>query len=113
MTLSSWFAMIGCAVISTLADTMATLYWESRRPLHLFATLGLAPLVFVLFGYVGAKQGLATASGLTNSLIVAGPILVGLVLRREAQHLSSLQLVGLLLIFTGIGMVVLFGRDVV
>lgn len=112
MTLPTWIAVVGCAAVSTLADTLGTTYWESRRPLHLIATIGLAPVVFVLFGYVGAKQGLATASGFTNSLIVAGPILVGLFLRREAQHMAIQQLLGLLFIFVGIGMVVLVRKGV-
>ncbi len=100
--------ILACAALSTLTDTLGTLYWESRSGLTLGATIVLAPLVFVLFGWVGANQGLATASGYTNSLIVAGPILVGLLLRRELAQVSALQLVGLGLIFVGIGMVALF-----
>ncbi len=100
--------VLACAAVSTVADTMATVYWEHRRPADLAVTLVLAPVVFVLFGYVGASRGLATASGYTNSLIVAGPILVGLFARREAQHASTPQMIGLALIFVGVGLVAAF-----
>lgn len=106
-TIPAWLVVVGCAALSTLTDTLGTVYWEQRRPITLVGTVVLAPIVFVLFGYVGARLGLAAASGFTNSLIVAGPMLVGLVLRREAQQLAPPQLAGLMLIFLGIGLVAL------
>lgn len=102
--------VVGCAALSTLADTMGTLYWERRSLPHLLFTIVIAPFVFILFGWVGASQGLATASGYTNSLIVAGPILVGLLFRRELAQVSVAQVIGLLFIFVGIGLVALTRR---
>lgn len=107
MSTSSWLTALACAVASTLADTLGTLYWEGRRPGHLLATIALAPFVFLLFGYVGAQRGLAMASGLTNSLVVAGPLLVGLVVRREFADLSGAQRAGLLVTLAGLVLIVL------
>jgi hypothetical protein len=46
----------------------------------LIATIALSPLVFLSFGYIGSHFGLAQASSLTNTLIVADPILGGITL---------------------------------
>lgn len=111
MKISPWMAVAACVLLSTIADTLGTTYWENRRLIALAAVVVLGPVVFLLFGYVGANQGLATASGITNSLIVAGPIVVGLVARRELEQLAVPQLLGLLLILAGLGAVALFRPD--
>jgi multidrug transporter EmrE-like cation transporter len=51
---------------------------------------------------------LARASSLTNSLIVAGPILVGIFFRQELRHLSPVQIIGISLIVAGITLLAVF-----
>ena len=102
LLLSPWGAVLLCAVLSTLTDTLGTLWWEKKDFPLLLATIFLSPLVFLSFGYVGRHFGLAMASTLTNTLIVAGPILVGLVLRQEIRRLSTPQMVGMTLLVAGI-----------
>ena len=51
---------------------------------------------------MGRHFGLAVASSLTNTLIVAGPILVGLIFRQEIRRLSLPQMVGMTLPVAGI-----------
>ena len=104
---SPWAAVVGCAVLSTLTDTLGTLWWEKKDLSILLGTILLSPLVFLSFGYVGRHFGLAVASSLTNSLIVAGPILVGLVLRQEIRRLSFPQMLGMGLLVAGITLIAL------
>lgn len=100
--LSPWTAVVFCALLSTLTDTLGTLWWEKKDLSILLGTILLSPLVFLSFGYVGRHFGLAMASSLTNTLIVAGPILVGLIFRQEIRRLSLSQMIGMTLLVAGI-----------
>ena len=40
--------------------------------------MALSPLLFLSFGYIGSHFGLARASSLTNGLMAADPILIGI-----------------------------------
>ena len=108
LLLSPWVAVAICTILSTLTDTLGTVWWEKKQSIVLVATLLLAPLVFLSFGYVGSHFGLARASSLTNSLIVAGPILVGIFFRQELRHLSPVQIIGISLIVLGITLLAVF-----
>jgi len=108
LLLSPWSAVLACAALSTLADTLGTVWWEQKKPWILFAVLGISPLVFLAFGYVGSHFGLAKASSLTNTLVVIGPILVGIVLRGELRQLSAVELAGMGLAVAGIALLTLF-----
>ena len=72
LLLSPWSAVLTCAALSTLVDTLGTLWWEQKKNWILLAILGISPLVFLAFGYVGFRFGLAKASSLTNTLVVMG-----------------------------------------
>ena len=106
--LSPWVIVIACALLTTLTDTLGTLWWEKKQTIVLLLTLLLAPVAFLSFGYVGSHLGLARASSLTNSLIVVGPILVGVLFRQELQQLSFMQRIGIGLIVSGIAILTLF-----
>jgi hypothetical protein len=64
--------------------------------------------VFLSFGYVGSHFGLAKASSLTNTLVVIGPIVVGIFFRGELRQLSALELAGMALAVTGIVLLTAF-----
>ena len=108
LLLSPWSAVLTCAALSTVADTLCTLWWEQKKLWVLLSMLGLAPLVFLAFGYVGYHFGLAKASSLTNTLVVLGPILVGILLRGEMRQLSPVELVGMGLAVAGIVLLTVF-----
>ena len=108
LLLSPWSAVLACAALSTIADTLGTVWWEQKKLWVLLAMIGLAPLVFLAFGYVGSHFGLAKASSLTNTLIVAGPILVGLIFRQEIRRLSLSQMIGMTLLVAGITVLACF-----
>ncbi len=108
LLLSPWVIVLACALLTTLTDTLGTLWWEKKQTLVLLLTLLLAPVAFLSFGYVGSHLGLARASSLTNSLIVLGPILVGVLFRQELQQLSFTQRIGIGLIVAGITLLTFF-----
>ncbi|MEI7693411.1 MAG: hypothetical protein WCJ27_02975 [Verrucomicrobiota bacterium] len=105
---SPWTAVLVCTILSTLTDTLGTLWWERKHPSLLIATIALSPLVFLSFGYIGSHLGLARASGLTNSLIVAGPILIGIIFRHELRQLALPQIFGMVFILIGITLLAFF-----
>jgi len=107
--LSPWSVVIACAALSTLVDTLGTVWWEQKRMWVLVAILGVSPLVFLAFGYAGSHFGLAKASSLTNTLVVIGPILVGILFRGELRQLSGVEVAGMALAFAGIILLTVFG----
>ena len=106
--LSPWSAVLICAALSTLADTLGTVWWEQKKTWILLAVLGISPLVFLAFGYVGSHFGLAKASSLTNTLVVIGPIFVGIFFRGELRQLSFVELLGMALAVGGIVLLTVF-----
>ena len=108
LLLSPWTAVLVCTILSTLTDTLGTLWWERKHPSLLIATIALSPLVFLTFGYIGCHFGLARASSLTNTLIVAGPILIGVAFRHELRQLALPQIFGMGFILIGITLLALF-----
>ena len=108
LLLSPWTAILVCTILSTLTDTLGTLWWERKQTALLIATIALSPLVFLSFGYIGSHLGLARASGLTNSLIVAGPILIGITFRHELRQLALPQIFGMAFVLLGITLLALF-----
>ena len=106
--LSPWSAVLACAALSTLVDTLGTVWWEQKKTWILLAILGISPLVFLAFGYVGSHFGLAKASSLTNTLVVIGPILVGILFRGELRQLSLVELLGMALAVAGIVLLTVF-----
>jgi hypothetical protein len=108
LLLSPWTAVLVCTLLSTLTDTLGTLWWERKQTSLLIATSLLSPLVFLTFGYIGSHFGLARASSLTNTLIVAGPILVGLTFRHELRQLALPQIFGMGFILVGITLLAVF-----
>ena len=108
LLLTPWSAVLACAALSTLADTLGTVWWERKAVWVLAVIILVAPLVFLAFGYVGSHFGLAKASSLTNTLVVIGPILVGIFLRGELRQLSAVELLGMALAVAGIAMLTVF-----
>ena len=105
---SPWSAVLACAALSTVTDTLGTTWWEQKKLWMLLAILGLSPLVFLAFGYVGSQFGLAKASSLTNTLVVIGPIVVGIFLRGELRQLSAVEVAGMALAVAGIILLTVF-----
>lgn len=108
LLLSPWTAVLVCTLLSTLTDTLGTLWWERKQTSLLIATILLSPLVFLSFGYIGSHFGLAHPSNLTNTLIVAGPILIGITFRHELRQLALPRVFGMGFILVGITLLAVF-----
>lgn len=107
----AWVAVFVCVVLSTAADALSTQCWKKQSwPLGV-AVIVISPFVFFAFGYVGHRYGLSIASSLTNSLIVIGPILVGLILFSEWKKMNAPLCIGMALIVIGITVIVLYKRE--
>lgn len=61
-----------------------------------------APLVFLVFGLLVAKNGLSLSSAIVDSVTTVSTILLGLFWFREVYSLTELNLLGLTLIGLGV-----------
>lgn len=107
----AWIAVITCVLLSTTADALSTQCWKRQSWLFGIATIVISPFVFIAFGYVGHRYGLSIASSLTNSFIVIGPILVGLILFSEWKRMNVPLYIGMALIVAGITIIVLYRKE--
>lgn len=112
MTLLAWLAMIGAVAIAALADAVSVLW--ARHPtepsVHLFLLLLLGPLVFLCFGLVTTRVGLAVTSGVVNSLLVVTSMAIGLFFFGEWNTLSGWQYCGMALAVGGIVLMLFFPK---
>ena len=46
LLLSPWSAVLACAALSTIADTLGTVWWEQKKLWVLLAMIGLAPVSY-------------------------------------------------------------------
>jgi multidrug transporter EmrE-like cation transporter len=77
-----------------------------------FAMMVLSPLVFISFGLVSSKLGLAIGSGVVDSLITLSTIAIGLLLFHEARGISPLQYLGMALALAGVFLMLFFPKSV-
>lgn len=106
-----WWGLIVVATIPfVLGDTLSKI-WAEGGPWAwpaFAAIVVIAPIGYMLFGWMAKRSGLALASGLINSLLVLGTMLVGLVIMREWNKVTPPQYVGMALAFAGIILMLLF-----
>ena len=69
----------------------------------------LAPAAFVCFGHVTRRIGLANASGVINSAVVVGTMLVGLIFMEEWKRTTTPQFVGLAFTVVGLALILFWG----
>ncbi len=113
MTNLWWLAVICAVAIAALADSVSALWARQPHKLSIYFVLLLllGPLVFMAFGIVTTKFGLAITSAVVNSLLVLTSITVGLVAFNEWQSVSVLQYVGMALAVTGVGLMLFFSKE--
>ena len=93
------------AVLVALAANSISAIWagkENKMTLWLLAVIAIAPLVFITFGLVTSKLGLAVGAATVDSLLVISTVLVGLFLFREHNTFSLYQYIGVSLAVLGI-----------
>lgn len=102
-----WVIIVINVVLSTTADTVSTIMWERRSWQHLVIMVLISPLVFGTFGYVASCFGLSIAASIINSLVVVGPVTVGLVFRSEWKGMHCQVYLGMVCVIIGITLIVL------
>jgi hypothetical protein len=103
-----WIFLIFNVIVCTTVDTVSTMAWEKKSGAYFTATILIAPFVFLSFGFIGSKFGLSIAASLTNSLVVIGPVLVGLIFRKEWKGMPWQLYLGMLLVVVGITVIAIF-----
>jgi hypothetical protein len=109
--LSSWFSIALAVTIAALANAISAQWAASANKFSLWlpAMLAISPLVFVTFGQVAAKNGLAIAAGIVDASLVIATMLIGLVLFREWSKVTGGQYLGMALSVAGI-LLMLYAR---
>lgn len=99
-----WVLILSSVALATAANAISTNWASKADKLNIWLPIliVISPLVFITFGLVTSKLGLAVTSGTIDSLLTITTILVGIVVYNEWSKLSVGQLVGLLLAATGI-----------
>jgi multidrug transporter EmrE-like cation transporter len=102
-----------CAVAFAVIGNSISAVWARRQDTFspwFFAMVAVAPLVFVSFGLVTSRLGLAVGSGVIDSLLTLATILVGLLAFGEWSRVSPLQYAGMALALAGVSLMVFFPK---
>jgi len=99
-----WLSIILAVAVALAANYISTIWAgkDSRFTIWLLALIVISPLVFITFGLVTSKLGLAMTSGVVDSLLTLSTILVGLFVLREWNTISLYQYIGMACAFLGI-----------
>lgn len=109
-----WIAAIVSSVsIAALTDSISVLWakGEDKISIYLLFIFLLSPVVFISFGLVTTRSGLAIASGVVNSLLVISSISIGLFVFGEWSRLSVFQYIGMGLALVGIILMLFFSKE--
>ena len=93
------------AVAVALSANSLSAIWakqDSKLSIWLLAVVLISPFVFITYGLVTARIGVAVASGTVDALLTISTIMVGLILFKEWDKLSGFQYAGIALSLAGI-----------
>ncbi len=100
-----WSYVIIAVAVAVSANYISSI-WASKEDKFtspwFLALILISPFVFITFGLVTAKLGLAVTSGTVDALLTISTVVVGLFLLREWNALSLYQYIGLTLSVGGI-----------
>src|SRR3989344_3907674 len=97
------------AVVVAVSANSISAIWakpENRLSLWLLAVILISPLVFITYGLVTSRIGVALASSVIDSLLIVGTIAVGLVLFKEWDKIIGLQYLGMGLAIVGVLLII-------
>lgn len=108
----AWPYIAGAVAVAVLANSLSLLWarGESRYSVWFFAMVAVSPFVFISFGLVGSRMGLAVGSAVLDSLLTLGTIAVGLVFFQEWRSVSAAQFAGMALALAGIFLMLFFPK---
>lgn len=96
------------AVVVAVSANSISAIWakqDNKLSIWLVAVIVISPLVFITYGLVTSRIGVALASSVIDSLLIVGTIMVGLLLFKEWDKISSLQYAGMALALLGISLI--------
>lgn len=93
------------AVLVAVSANSISAVWakqDNKFSIWLLVVILISPLVFITYGLVTTKIGLALASSIIDSLLIVGTILVGLFLFKESSQILGFQYFGIALTLLGV-----------
>lgn len=107
-----WLTIFGAVALAATADSISAIWakGENKFSLYLLLIFLLGPAVFMSFGFVTTKVGLAITSGVVNSLLVLTSMSIGLFVFGEWSRVSFLQYMGMALALLGIILMLFFPK---
>ena len=97
------------AVIVAVSANSISAIWakqDDKSSIWLLAVIFISPLVFITYGMVTSRIGVALASSVIDSLMIVGSVAVGLLLFREWDKLLSLQYLGIAFALFGVSLII-------
>jgi multidrug transporter EmrE-like cation transporter len=112
MTLTNLFLIVGAVAVASVGNSLSAAWAGHGYKLSwsFYGMILISPLVFMTFGMVAGRVGLAVAAGTVDALLVATTVLIGLVFFREWSKVSILQYLGIALSVSGICLMLFFPR---
>lgn len=109
--MSVWLYVLIAVLVAVAANSISAVWASKATKLNwwLLAVLLISPLVFITFGLVTAKVGLAVSSATIDSLLTFSTILVGLFVFSEWSSIATIQYVGMALTLGGV-LLMQFGK---
>lgn len=99
-----WPYILGAVLVALAANSLSAVWAgnENKFTPWLLAVVLIAPFVFLAFGLVASRIGLAMGSAMVDSLLTISTILTGLFLFHERSSLSLYQYFGMAFAVMGI-----------
>ena len=98
------FYIIVAAAVAISANSISAIWakQDDKFSIWLLAVVLISPLVFITYGLVTSRVGVALASSIIDSLLIVGTIAIGLIFFHEWNKILSLQYVGMAFALFGI-----------
>ncbi|MEK7208858.1 MAG: hypothetical protein AAB677_01205 [Patescibacteria group bacterium] len=103
------FLYVIIAVIVAVSANSISAVWakpENKFSIWLLAVILISPLVFITYGFVTSRIGVALASSVIDSLMIIGSIIVGLFFFNEWNKILGLQYLGMGLAVLGVLLII-------
>ena len=97
------------AVVVAVSANSISAIWakqENKFSIWLLFVILISPLVFITYGLVTSKIGIALASSVVDALMIIGSIAVGLFIFHETNKIIGLQYVGMAFALLGVLLII-------
>ncbi len=94
--------------VALLANSIGAIWarQDSRYSIWLVALILVSPFVFITYGLLTSKVGVAIGSGIADSLLTVSTIAVGLFMFNEWDKMTGLEYLGIVFALIGIFLMV-------